>query len=114
MNDESEQMPEPGEPAVIRPRWRVSLIWLVPVVAALPVLIVSTSDQGPMLALSIAWLALAVATLWSLECDQRAAFSDPRPLSHQDPGGTPGSHAAARRTGASSCGPRGRGCGSGT
>ncbi len=35
MNDESEQMPEPGEPAVIRPRWRVSLIWLVPVVAAL-------------------------------------------------------------------------------
>ena len=35
MNDESERMPEPGEPAVIRPRWRVSLIWLVPVVAAL-------------------------------------------------------------------------------
>ena len=29
------ETPEPGDPVVIRRRWRVSLIWLVPVVAAL-------------------------------------------------------------------------------
>jgi paraquat-inducible protein B len=35
MNRESEQLLEPGDPAVIRRRWRVSSIWLVPIVAAL-------------------------------------------------------------------------------
>jgi paraquat-inducible protein B len=35
MNTESKPMPEPGDPVVIRRRWHVSLIWLVPAVAAL-------------------------------------------------------------------------------
>ncbi|MDR2787675.1 MAG: MlaD family protein [Candidatus Accumulibacter sp.] len=35
MNAESERMPEPGDPPMIRRRWHVSLIWLVPAVAAL-------------------------------------------------------------------------------
>ncbi|GHU07560.1 mammalian cell entry protein [Betaproteobacteria bacterium] len=32
---ESEESPEPGDPAVIRRRWSVSLVWLVPALAAL-------------------------------------------------------------------------------
>ena len=35
MNQESEHTPEPGDPAVVRRRWHVSLIWLVPAIAAL-------------------------------------------------------------------------------
>jgi paraquat-inducible protein B len=35
MNTESERMPEAGDPVVLRRRWHVSLIWLVPAVAAL-------------------------------------------------------------------------------
>ncbi|MDR3221777.1 MAG: MlaD family protein [Candidatus Accumulibacter sp.] len=35
MNKETEQLPEPDAPPVIRRRWRVSPIWLVPAVAAL-------------------------------------------------------------------------------
>lgn len=59
---------------------RVGRLRAIPVLAALPVLVVSAGERGPMLAVSLAWFALAVAALWSLECDQRAAFSDPRPL----------------------------------
>ncbi|MDR3299592.1 MAG: MlaD family protein [Candidatus Accumulibacter sp.] len=35
MNRETEQLQEPGDPVVIRRRWQVSLVWLVPAVAAL-------------------------------------------------------------------------------
>ncbi|MDR1936321.1 MAG: MlaD family protein [Candidatus Accumulibacter sp.] len=35
MDRESDQLPEPGDPTVIRRRWHVSLIWLVPAVAAM-------------------------------------------------------------------------------
>lgn len=35
MNEHSEQSPAPGNPAVNHSRWRISLVWLVPAVAAL-------------------------------------------------------------------------------
>jgi paraquat-inducible protein B len=35
MNRESEQLLEPGDPAIIRRRWSISLIWLAPAVAVL-------------------------------------------------------------------------------
>lgn len=35
MNDPSQPVPEPTDPPVTRPRWRVSLVWLVPALAAL-------------------------------------------------------------------------------
>lgn len=58
----------------------VARLRAVPVLAGLPVVLVSLSDQGPMLVFSLGWLALAVLALWSLECDQRAAYVDVRAL----------------------------------
>lgn len=72
---------------------KVARLRAVPVMAGLPVLAVSFSDEGPMLPVSLAWLALAVASLWSLELDQRAAFAHPRAL---DPGSGPGDDVGSR------------------
>ena len=65
---------------------RVGRLRAVPVIAAFPVLLVSTAGDGLRLAISLGWLALAVAALWSLELDQRKAFSAPRPLTPHPPG----------------------------
>jgi len=35
MNDLPENAPQPGDPSVARSRWRISLVWLVPAIAAL-------------------------------------------------------------------------------
>lgn len=59
---------------------RVGRLRAVPVLAAIPVLLVAAGGDGSNLAVSVGWLALAVAALWSLELDQRKAFSAPRSL----------------------------------
>jgi len=59
---------------------RVGRLKAVPVLAGVPVVIVVAMGSGPVLALGVGWLALAVAALWSLEVDQRRAYEQPRAL----------------------------------
>lgn len=65
---------------------RVPRLKVVPALSGVLVVIVVATAAGPVLALGVAWLALAVAALWSLEVDQRRAYDQPRSLG---PGGTP-------------------------
>ena len=59
---------------------RVTRLKVVPALAGIPVVIVVAAADGPVLALGVGWLALAVAALWSLEVDQRRAYDQPRAL----------------------------------
>ncbi|RBL83344.1 mammalian cell entry protein [Streptomyces cavourensis] len=56
MNDASRELPVPGAPAVIpRKRWRLSLVWLVPVIAALiglSMLVQTWMTQGPVISIT--------------------------------------------------------------
>jgi hypothetical protein len=59
---------------------RVARLKVVPALAGILVLFVVATASGPVLALGVAWLALAVAALWSLEVDQRRAYPQPQVL----------------------------------
>lgn len=59
---------------------RVPRLKVVPALSGVLVVVVVATASGPVLALGVAWLALAVAALWSLEVDQRRAYDRPRSL----------------------------------
>ncbi len=58
---------------------RVTRLRLVPVATGVPMSAVAVAS-GPALAMTLAWLALALVSLWSLEIDQRRSYEHPRSL----------------------------------